>query len=363
MINAERLINTFLEIVQIDSPTGDESDMAQYILDFFTALGSSTKLAITTQLDAYGNVIVKIPGEGAPIVLMAHLDTVEPGRGIIPKIKDGIIKSSGNTILGADNKVGVVAILEAVHSVLEKGVSNKSLELVFTISEEVGNLGAINLDYSLLKAKKGFSFDSGAPIGTIVIASPYYTRFDIDIVGKAAHAASPEDGVNALEIFHNALSGFKLGRIDKDTLCNIGVVYGGEVRNTVLGTLAVKGEVRCFVEEKLEDSLAKIVSSFENSASNLGGTIKKEVVRENGGFLLGTNDHLVLAGVDAVESLQLVPNLIKASGCFDANVFIDNGIKILNFANGSKGGHTTQEQISVENLNLIANLVSQLVKA
>src|SRR3989338_6943680 len=182
MINEKRLVDTFLKLVQIDSPSGQEKILVNYLVDYIKSLS----LPLLVVVDKSGNIICKTFQNDKPILLTAHLDTVEPGKSIKPVIKSGVIKSDGTTILGADNKVGVVAILESLTSYFEKYRNLPSLEVVFTVSEEVGNLGAINLDYSSLRSKLGFSFDGGEPVGTITTASPYYTRFDITLIGKSA---------------------------------------------------------------------------------------------------------------------------------------------------------------------------------
>ncbi|MFN4212497.1 MAG: peptidase dimerization domain-containing protein, partial [Microgenomates group bacterium] len=223
------LIQLFTQICQIDSPTGFEKDMADFVFNF------ANQYANLVKKDKFGNVYVRY-GKNPKLFLSAHLDTVEPGRGIKPKIKDGYIVSDGKTILGADNKVAVAAILQLLKEAKEEN-GQYSFETVFTLSEEVGNYGAINFDYSLLLSKIGFCFDSSNPLGAIIVASPFYERFDLKIIGKEAHASKPDEAKNVLLPLKEILHKQKFGKIDKYSLLNIGVIKGGFVRNTIPGEL------------------------------------------------------------------------------------------------------------------------------
>ncbi len=349
-----RLINTFLEIVQIDSITGHEVKMANWIYS------KLVKIGLSPIRDSYGNIIAKVAGSGEPILLTAHLDTVEPGKNIKPIIEKGLIKSSNNTILGADNKVAVAIILELLENFAENKI-NRSLEIVFTLSEEVGNYGAVNLDYSLLKSKVGFSFDSEGEIGTIITASPYYDRFDIEIFGKSAHASQPENGINALKILNNVLNRITLGKVDEDTIANIGVVKGGSVRNTILGDLKINGEVRSFVDEKIKNTTEFIVDVFKDEARKMEAKIDIDVVRENPGFKFSKNEAVIKNAISVFNKMKIKPVLKESYGCYDGNIFIGKNIKVLNMCDGSKYSHTVNEYITVENLNLISEVLMNLI--
>ncbi|MBD3310930.1 MAG: M20/M25/M40 family metallo-hydrolase [Candidatus Magasanikbacteria bacterium] len=354
MINTERLVNTFLEIVRIDSPSGEEGEM---VVDIIKRLDD---LNIKYEKDSFGNVIAHTDGDGEPIVLAVHLDTVEPGRGIEPIVENGLIKSRGKTILGADNKNAVAAVLEILQVIKENNLIAKPLDLVFTLSEETANWGAVNLDYSMLRAKSGFSFDSSNPIGGIIIGSPFYYRFDIKILGRANHASVPEKAVNALNIFHEALKEITLGRVDNDTICNIGTLEGGHVRNTIPGELVLKGEVRSFYEEKARSNTDKIIDIFDLKAKLFGGNIEYKTLQENPGFIFGENDELVVRAKKIMDEMNISSKTMKVYGCFDANIFYDKGIKILNLADGSKYSHSMEEELKVSDLENLAKIALNL---
>lgn len=353
-MDKNRLINTFLKIVQIDSPTGYEKEMVAWVCAKLSNLG------IDYKIDDFGNIIARVGSGDRSHLLTAHLDTVEPGRGIKPVILDGLIKSSGDTILGADNKIAVAVILEVLENIKEQKL-DVPLEIVFTLSEEVGNLGAVNLDYSLLKAVDGFSFDSEGEIGKVIVGSPFYSRFDIEIIGESAHASKPENAVNALLVINNALNKIKIGRVDDDTICNIGIIEGGSVRNTIPGKIILKGEVRSFVEGKLEEAVDNIKNSLFDSANIFGAQIKINVVRENSGYRLNKTDRDLEFVAKTFESLKIKPKFVKSYGCSDANIFLEHGIKIINLADGSRFPHTNNEYISIKSLFLLSKLISHLV--
>ena len=193
MINRERLTKTFCELVSIDSPSGEEEEVSKYIES------KLTKLGFVLLKDDYGNLIAKTKSNNNNLILSAHMDTVEPGRGIIPVVEKDIIKSKTDTILGGDCKAGLTGILEALYSLNEENYEFKNLVLIFTREEELALQGARNLDFSKFEGSNAIIFDGEGPPSTITSSSPTYISFDIEITGRAAHAgAEPEKGLSAI---------------------------------------------------------------------------------------------------------------------------------------------------------------------
>lgn len=352
---------TFLELVQIDSPTGYEGEMAQGVKARLEAIG------LDVEIDKEGNVLTKLNGNPSlePYLLNAHLDTVEPGRGIKPYIDHrGWIRSEGETILGADNKTAVAAILETLKRLVEEGSENHHpLEVVFTVSEESGNHGAHGLDYSKLTANKGYIFDaSDREFGDVIISSPFYNRFDVKIRGKPAHASKPENAVNVIPIFVSAASQIKLGRISERTLVNIGIIDCGQVVNTVPGEMMVSGEVRSRDEEELEYTSSNIRQVFEKASLGRGASAEVKITRENGGFEFSKDDEFLKRTLTILRQLGIKdPDLIESWGCYEANIFAEHRIMMLNIADGSIDTHTPEERIRVSNLVRLTDLVYALV--
>lgn len=353
-MDEKSLLQIFLDIVRIDSPSGHEEKVRDYVLRFLQRLG------LNPIQDNRGNLIVKINEVGEPLLLGAHLDTVEPGRNIKPQIKNGIMKSDGSTVLGADNKVAVAALLEVLRFVIGGKVTTRPLDVIFTLSEESGYFGSSELDFKNILAKQGYIFDSLSPLGSIITASPFYNRFSIEIIGKSAHASMPHEGKNALKIFSLAVDKIELGKIDNETIANIGIVNGGDAINTIPGKVTVKGEVRSFVEEKVERYSNLIVDTFRKTAIEFGGKIEAEVVRENPGYQFLENDEFIEKTKKILKDSGLEHKLIKNWACSDANILNANGIKTLNLGDGVNDPHTVKESVSVENLGLLAKLIFHL---
>ena len=357
-MNQSRVVNTFIKLVQIDSPTGHEQSIAKELVNLLDKMNHSASI------DTAGNVILHIEGDSSedPIFLSAHMDTVEPGRGIVPIIKNGTIRSQGNTILGADNKTAVAAILETIQRLSENDDSYSSLDVAFTVSEESGNHGAHGLDYSQINATKGYISDaSGREFGDIIIASPFYSRFDVIISGVPSHASTPENAVNALSIFNHVYQQLPIGRVSQNTISNIGVVNCGQVINTIPGEVVCSGEVRSMAEDELEETISTIENIFTQSSNSHNGSCQFDVVRENGGFLYEESDDFVQDTVKFLQQHNYQPKLIESWGCYDANIFVENKIQVINIADGSQGAHTSSENVSIKNLENLADIFYQLV--
>lgn len=362
LISQKRIVETFVDLVKIDSPSGAEEKMAREVIKRLKNLGLSPRR------DDYGNVFVSIPGntDKERLMLCAHLDTVEPGRGVKPKITArGEIVSSGDTILGADNKASVAAIIEAITVCkAEKFSNNCPMDIVFTREEEAGTFGAANLDYSLLQAKKGHVFDSARPLGTLVLASPFYNRFDIEIIGRSAHASLPEQADNTIDILALALANFKRGKLDEETYLNIRVAGNGDVRNTVPGWMKLEGEVRSYSEEKVENATENVRLVFEQAIQSFGSPSLKinfSKLRENGGFRYEEENDFIKEAKKVIKSLGLKPDAVNIMGCSDVNIFTEHDLMVLNHGSGVVNPHTREESIKVKDLMMLGQLVYSLI--
>ena len=336
----EKLVQTFLELVQIDSPSGHEDKMRKYVI------GKLKKLGIKSSVDKAGNILAKIDGEGELVLLSCHLDTVEPGRGIKPIIKNGVIRSDGTTILGADNKVTIAAILETLSS-LKK--NHRSIEVVFSVREETDS-GISKFDFSGLKSKVGVVADSASPIGTIIIASPYITDLEIEITGKSAHSSIPENGINALTSVVSSLNSVKPGRFGNHSTFNVGLISGGSATNTIPGKVLLEGELRSFSNEEFNAMREKVKDVFRRKAKRYGVKIEYSEKPHSVGYRLNRSSKEVSEVRKAFKKLGLKPKYEKSFGGSDANSFIQHGIKVVNIGDGSKNSHTTKESVTVGNL-------------
>lgn len=357
MINQERLVSTFLELVRIDNPSGHEEAMAEHVAGILREIG------LMVRFDAAGNVLGTLSGVGPAFLLNAHLDSVEPCRGIKPVVSDGVIRSDGTTILGADDRAGVAAILEGIRSVVESQVQHRALEVVLTRAEEIGLHGAKKLDFSGLTARVGMTLDCNGRIGSIVVGAPAQNSMHVVIHGKAAHAGvAPEEGISAVVVASDAIAHMPLGRIDSETTANVGILTAGTARNIVPEKAELEAEARSRNETKLEAQTGVMVSSFRNAAETYGAKVDITIEREYSAYQFTAETPVVQLVCRALESIGVKPDLVVTGGGSDVNVFNQRGIEIANVSAGYLRPHTLSEELYVADLVKAAELVAALAR-
>lgn len=357
MIDKKRLIKTFIDLVQIDSVSGEEENVAKEVAKRLKKLGAKV------EFDSYGNVIGKLKGTGEPIILNAHLDTVEPGRGIKPIVKDDRITSDGTTVLGGDPKAGIAAILEALESLQEDKKAHVPLEMVFTREEEIGLRGAVNLDYTKLSAKRGITFDGEEAVHNITISAPGYNRIDVTVIGRGAHAGcEPEKGISAIVIASLIIGKLKLGRIDEETTANIGMVQGGSARNAIPEVVHFKGEVRSRNQKKLEQHTKHFEEVF-SLVANAFPEAKVEVFikREFESYLFQDTHRVIAHASKILSDFKLTPNLCHTGGGTDVNIFHTKGIEGIVVGGGFYNAHTTREYVVISEMVQAAKFCEKMV--
>lgn len=367
MINRERIVNEFLKYVQIDSPTKQEADFAKFISEELKALGlevyiddAGEKVGSNT-----GNVIGKLKGtkEAEPILFSCHMDTVSPGVGIKPIIKDDVIYSDGTTILGGDNKAGIAAVVEALKVIKENNIEHGPIEVAFSIFEEGGLFGAKNFDYSKLASKMGFVLDSGGDPGQIVVKGPAQDKINAKIMGRPAHAGvAPEEGISAIQVAAAAITKMSLLRIDEETTANIGVIQGGQVTNIVCPEVEIKAEARSLSNEKLDKQTAHMVECLKQAAEEFGAKVEIETERMYGAFVIEEDAEIVHVVRKACDSLGLKAFTDSTGGGSDTNILNGNGITAVNLGIGEKKPHTLEEHLKIEDLVNTARLVLEIIK-
>ena len=372
MINPERLLLEFKNLLQIESPSLKEGKLAYYLADIFEALGLKPFFDTSSEATGseVGNLIVKIPGtiSSSPLLFCAHLDTVGPCEGVEVIEENGVIRSNGKTILGADDKAGIVILVELVKALKETQIPHPPLEFVFTTAEEIGLLGAKNLDYHHLEAKMGFVLDAELP-EEIIIGAPSSYQFVIKIKGKSAHAGlEPEKGINAIKILAQIITNLPTGRIDQETTMNIGKINGGKYINIVPDFAFAEGEMRSHHEEKLENlkkqietTIKEVIETYPERSQELpSGEVN--FTRVFKAFHIEEKDPLLEIVKKAGERIGLTMSLKKKEGGSDANVFNERGIKCVILGTGMQKVHTTEEFIRVKDLLTSARLVFEIVK-
>lgn len=361
MIDQDRLIQTFLDLVRVDSPSGDEAAIGQHLRTRLEALG------LQTEMDTVGNLIGRMPdgqSSGAWLLLSVHMDTVGTDTNITPIIREGVITSDGTTILGADDKSGIAAVLEVLEVLREQRLPHPPLEVVITVGEERALYGARHLDTSKLCARHGIVLDAGGPPGHLVVSAPSQDNIVFTVHGRAAHAGSePEKGINAIRVAAEAIAAMPLGRIDAETTCNVGIIHGGTARNIVPDSVTVTGEARSRDNAKLEALTAQIVGAFEDAAQRHGARLVAEVSRTYNTYRLAESEPIVQAVAGAAHSLGHEVKLRASGGGTDANVFVAAGIPCVVISTGMEAVHTTEERIAVAALGAAAELLLASVRS
>lgn len=367
MVNEKRLVESFMELVRIDSISREERDLADFLIEKLEDLGLEVIVdqAGEKAKSNCGNMIARFKGnikEVTPIMFSAHMDTVVPGKNIDPLLKGEKILSSGKTILGADDKAAIAALLEALHIIKEKNILHGDIEILFTICEEIGLKGAKNLDISSLNAQMAFVLDSGGPVGEIISAAPSQNSLKIIIHGKSAHAGSnPEEGINAIQVAGFALSRMKLGRIDEETTTNIGIISGGKATNIIPDEVILEGEVRSRNEEKLEKYTKILKQVVEDTAQEFKAKAEVIINREFYCYNLSTDDRIVKIAMKAAKDMGLKPLLHPSGGGSDANVFNKKGFPAVDLAIGMEKVHTVDEYILVKNLKNTVEYILSII--
>ena len=376
MINEQRLQGYFLDLVQIDSEARYEHQIALKLRADLEALG-----AVVEEDDAggrvksdSGNLIARLKGSAAsapPMLLCAHMDTVVPGKGVKPVVEGSIVRTDGTTVLGGDDKSGVAALMEALRAAKEQNIPLGDLEVVFTICEERGLLGARELDVSRLRSKFGLVFDSDEP-GVLFTRAPAADHLEWRIYGQEAHAGvAPEQGLSAIKVASEAIAEMKLGRIDFETTANIGVISGGAATNIIPNLVTVHGEARSRSLEKLEAQTRHMSQCFEEAAARysvtLGETtvharVEPKIVRAYELMNVPEDAPIVKLVQRAAASMGETIELKAMGGGCDANVFNGKGISCANLGTGMRDIHTTHEWLDLRDLAKTARLIYELLR-
>ncbi len=367
MINRDRLVERFLRYIQIDSETRYERDFALHLSDELTALGFEVEFDNAGEKIGgnCGNLIAKIKGsqDGQAVLLSGHMDTVSPGKGIKPIIKDDVIYSDGTTILGGDDKAGIAMIVEAFQTIKENNLDHKDIELLFTVAEEGGLNGSKNLDTSKISASHGFILDSSKLPGEIITSAPAQAKLDIKVKGRAAHAGvRPEDGINALQVASRAIDNMKLLRIDEETTANIGIISGGSATNVVMPELDMVAEVRSLCNEKLDNQIEHMKKCFASAAVDFDATVHIDIKHMYASFKIEDEHELVQRAVQTFESMGIEASTTSTGGGSDANILNKKGITVLNLGIGERKAHTVEEHYHISDLLTMTQFVMNIIK-
>jgi tripeptide aminopeptidase len=368
-VNRDRLIEMFVELARQNTPPRQELAAAELSKARLEALGfdcfydqAGVKVGGNVgNLIAFKNGTIK----NAPsIFFSAHFDTVEPTPGLEPIIDEDTIRSDGKTIVGADDKCGVAAIVEAMYLLEEEEIPHGDIQLLLTICEEIGLVGASVMDPKDIRAQYGFVLDSGPPIGSAIYQAPTQDIFEVFLTGKPSHAgAAPEEGISAIRIASKAIADMKLGRIDAETTANVGIIQGGNATNIIAEHVYLKCEARSRNIEKLDKQRQHMFDKFQNAADELGGKCEMKSFRAYDGYELPMDCPALLMVETAAEAAGLEFFLRVTGGGADANYFNKFGIPTTVLACGMQNIHTHDEFVLISDMIKSAELVVAIVEA
>lgn len=363
----DRLLDLFCELARIESPSRHEGAMAARCKRELEELGFAVRFDDSAQKTGsdVGNLIAELPGTAAgSIVLSAHMDTVVPCAGIEPVVgDDGVIRSAGDTILSADDKSGVAGIFEAVRSVLESGAPRPHITVLLSTCEELSLLGAGAFDVDVLpEGAPVYVFDADGAPGTIIAAAPSHHTLRATFTGKAAHAGvEPEAGVSAIQMAAAAIAAMPLGRIDECTTANMGLIEGGREVNIVADRCWLSGECRSYYADRALRLRDAITQACERAADEFGGQVDVQWRTDYEAVLYDENDPLVQGIARAARAAGLTPRIHHSGGGADANKYASRGARAITLGTGMTNFHTTDEHISVADLQGVALLVEALI--
>src|SRR4051794_16885802 len=358
-VDGDRLLQTFLELVAVDSPSGHEQVIGDLLETRFADLGCETTR------DDIGNLVAIYPGRrDGTILLSTHMDTVGPDTGIRPIIgDDGVIRTDGSTILGADDKSGIAGCLELLTLLgAHPEWSCPTIEFVCSVGEEVGLVGSRHLAVEALNATHGYVFDTAGVMGSITYWAPTAVDVTVTFTGRKAHAGvEPEKGIDAIRVAAEAVAAMPLGRIDEETVANIGVFSSGDVRNVVDDLAVLQGMARSHDQAKLDAQVEAMRTACEEAAVRHGAGVdfvSEEMFRT---YKIEEDAPPYVEAAAAIRSLGLEVVKRKSGGGTDGNFFNAKGIPCVGMPTGMVDEHATSEHIAIDDMVTACRIMVTIV--
>lgn len=364
--NRERMLKTLLELIAIDSESGDEGKVTDYLEDWFNTRGY--QFLRDRAGEACGstgsNILVHVPGTmpGEAICFNAHQDTVKPGRGIKPQLQGDRLVSGGDTILGADDKSGIAMLLELLERLSELKLPHRELYCLFTIGEEVGMLGAKNFDETLMPCKSFFAIDYAGKPGTMYVSGPAAVAMRADFHGRPAHAGiEPEKGASAILMLSEALQNAPFGRIDEETTSNVGLIGGGAANNIVAESAWFTAEARSHDDAKLQKQVEAVRAACEAAAQKRGGHVDFEVRQTYPSIKQDREWFIFRCCYDAYVKEGVTPVMALSGGGGDANILAGKGYQCGGISSGMYNCHGCGEYLDLNDFALAYRVVMRMM--
>jgi tripeptide aminopeptidase len=361
-MNTTRLIEIFLQVIKINALSGNEKPIAEFIKSFLSGLGynvSEDDSAIKSGSNT-GNILCSI-GTGGEFLLCSHMDTARPTSNVKPLIEDDRITSSGDTVLGVDNRAGISVLLYVLENAVKEKIPLKDFTVAFTTCEETTLAGSKNLNVNG-NIKRGFIFDSGYRPGSFIFSACGSLGFKVKIKGKASHSGiAPEKGINSVMVAAKAVSRLPLGRIDDETTMNIGLFSGGSAVNVIPELTEMEGEVRSFDLKKVDKCYEQLKKVFTEESEISGASVEFQDYWDFLPFTINKDSFVYSETVEALQRAGLQPIPKVSLGGSDANSLNEKGIQAINLGIGAQNPHSNDEFIFIEDLKKAADIALELI--
>ena len=362
-MDTNRLTERFMDYVRCDSESRDERRFCEKLEAELVALGLEVRrddVSESTGSNGF-DIHARLNGTGKPLLFSCHMDTVFPGKGITPVIRDGVICSDGTTILGSDDKSGIAAVMESLHRIVEGNLPHRTIEVMFTVCEEIGLLGSKNADYSGVQSKGAIVLDSSM-VGCVINRAPATARIHAKVTGKSAHAAiSPDHGAHALKAACEAIANIPCGYIGDNTVMNVGTLKCEGKTNVVPALAEFDMEVRSFIKEELEAHISACEETLKKACEHYGTSYVFDVDRQCDVLYVNENSDTMLELLNAYRELGHEPTISRTYGGSDATWLFAHGIDAINIGTGMEDVHGLSEHINIENMVTTAELVFKLM--
>lgn len=330
---------TFLELVAFDEVYPHEDKVLEYVKQRLAKLG------LNFAQDKIGN-IVAIIGAGKPeLALVGHVDIAAPLNGRQVIVTPGRIKTDGRGLLGADDKAAVALMLELAEAVQAGHRPAQALELIFTVGEEAGCLGAAQLDLGLVQARRALVFDWTGGVQNIITQSPAYISITVTYIGQDAHPAEWQLGKNAGAALAEAVASLQQGEYQPGVICNVGVMQFGEARNKVPGRAMLKAEMRSFDSQLADQAVQAVARHFHDVAQRHDVQLDLRIDISSPSYELRQQGPLYAYVRDCLKRLGLPAHLEPTYGCFDGNELASRGLEVVIQGAGYHNPHGPAEYL------------------
>lgn len=373
-MNKERLLNTFLDLVKIYSPSINEINVMKYITEKLEKLG--VKYILHDHSAEYGGntpvIIAKLKKNCddtnlKAISLSAHMDVVEPSKDLDVYVEDGLVKTRTETTLGGDDKGGVSIILETFESLVENNLPHNDVFAVITPSEEVGLLGAKSIKWEEIPdeftpAKDMLVLDNGGGADLVAVEGPCMYKINVHYEGASAHAGiEPEKGRSAILAMSNAISKMRIGRLNDYTTSNIGSIISEFPTNVVPKDCKIRMEVRCLNEDEAKENVDNYVDIFEKTAKEFEVKCNIDIEYDYPPLKQIDGNVLLNRVLDAYNKVGVVAKPIKIGGGCDGNIYLKNGFNSVILGVGMYKIHTIEEYLVISDMEKTAEAVLEFI--